>query len=96
MNEITIDVLRGLLRENVVEVRFTKADGSIRTMLATTNPMYIPNYDPEAKVNNPYSDEVLKVIDTEISAWRSFRFDSVKDFFVTNMPVLKEYDEVAA
>lgn len=96
MENMTIEQMRELLRTNVVEVHFTKADGSTRVMLASTNPMYIPDYDPEAEPNNPWSDEVLRVMDTELGEWRSFRLDSVQNFFVTNMPVLQEYVEVVA
>ena len=96
MVEHTIEVMRELLRENVLEIEFEKADGSRRKMIATTNPMYIPDYDPTAKPNNPWSDEVLRAIDVELGEWRSFRFDSLRTFAITDKPVLRESPEVLA
>ena len=66
-----------------VEVTFTKADGSERVMLCTTNPRTIQEYYTEEKkterviADNP---DVCKVFDLDKKAWRSFRLDSVKSY----------------
>lgn len=72
------DKLRELLRENVLEIAFRKADDTLRIMQASTNPIYIPNYDPEAPASTNTNEDVVRVIDTELGAWRSIRFDSIE------------------
>lgn len=77
---MNIEQLRELLRTDIVTVIFTKKDGSKREMICTTIQDYLP------KIGNPCSEIVLipretgivTVWDLEQSAWRSFRFDSVK------------------
>jgi hypothetical protein len=67
------------LRARVVTVNFTKADGTNRTMNCTLLADYLPDtsYDnneiDESESNA--SLETVAVWDTDISAWRSFRFD---------------------
>lgn len=72
--------LRGLLKERVVEITFTKKDGSERVMKCTLSENLIPqaeNSSDTAK-NRKTSDEALPVYDLEAEGWRSFRWDSVK------------------
>ena len=71
--------LTELLRTGVVEVKFTKVDGTERVMRCTLQPQYLPeSIEKEGvKVRNP---DVQSVWDIDINAWRSFRFDSVKEF----------------
>ena len=71
--------LTELLRSNVIEVKFTKVDGTERVMRCTLQPQYLPeSIEKEGvKVRNP---DVQSVWDIDINAWRSFRFDSVKEF----------------
>ncbi len=102
MKGYSIEQLRDLLTENVLEVVFEKKNGEQRRMLASTNALYIPE-QPKNMIRNPYIDrpsdaEVLTVVDTEIEdgvRWRAIRFDSIKTFFVTDLPVLEfTVDEV--
>ena len=71
--------LTELLRTGIVEVKFTKVDGTERVMRCTLQPQYLPeSIEKEGvKVRNP---DVQSVWDIDINAWRSFRFDSVKEF----------------
>ena len=71
--------LTELLRSGIVEVTFTKVDGTERVMRCTLQPQYLPeSIEKEGvKVRNP---DVQSVWDIDINAWRSFRFDSVKEF----------------
>lgn len=76
------EVLHG---ENPVSVKFTKKDGSDRTMLCTLNEQKIP-FDKLPKVKEPTEEtptvasvvEAVRVFDVEKQEWRSFRFDSIK------------------
>ena len=77
------DWLRGLLRSEIVTVIFVKKDGSERIMKCTLSESQIPTENQPKGTNRAHSDESLAVFDLEKSAWRSFRFDSVKNIEFT-------------
>lgn len=76
------DYLIEQLQNGVVEVDFTKADGTDRTMRCTLKADLVPKIEkklidttkPE-RVPNPH---VIPVYDLDNSGWRSFRIDSIK------------------
>jgi hypothetical protein len=73
--------LRSHLAFGTVTVIFTKKDGTERVMKCTTNATYIMFKDPavlESKKDRKVNDDVMPVYDMESSAWKSFRWDSVK------------------
>ena len=72
------DWLITLLRERSVEILFTKKDGSDRLMKCTLQEDKIPAENAPKGVERAKNDEVLAVFDVEKSAWRSFRWDSIK------------------
>lgn len=76
------ETLKELLKSNVVEVKFTKLDGNIRTMLCTLQETLLPEVTTSGtkKVN----DEVLSVWDIDNSGWRSFRFENVITYGIKN------------
>jgi len=68
--------LKKLLETEIVTIKFTKRDGSIREMKATRRPDLIASVkNTETKVN----ENILKITDTEIKEWRSIRFDSIME-----------------
>ena len=71
--------LTNLLKEYVIEVTFTKKDGTERVMNCTLHEDYLPETTGSGKAANP---DVLSVFDTEVEDWRSFRWDSVKSIKV--------------
>ena len=73
--------LKGHLAFGPVTVTFTKKDGTERVMKCTTNPTYIMFKDPailESKKERKVNEDVMPVYDMESSAWKSFRWDSIK------------------
>jgi hypothetical protein len=74
------------LRTKVVEVDFTKRDGSKRTMKCTLRVDMLPPPEkpvidltkPERK-DNP---EVIAAYDLESKGWRSFRLDSIESITI--------------
>ena len=79
--------MKGVLHDEHVKdlcVVFTKKDGSEREMQCTLVESRIPQdkqpkSDTEgAKAVGQASDEALRVFDTAIGEWRSFRWDSIK------------------
>jgi hypothetical protein len=70
--------LKGVLREGVTEIIFTKKDGTERLLLATLAESEIPaEFVPKGE-SKTKSVEALAVFDVESQGWRSFRWDSVK------------------
>jgi len=76
--------IRQSLLTNIIEVTFTKKDGTDRVMLCTLNKEYLPEQkDLEEEISKRNkSDEVIAVWDVENNGWRSFRWDSVKGYKV--------------
>ena len=81
---ITKEKLLEELRENVVEVTFTKANGEERTLICTHRPDLLPditekNFDKEKKeakkVKTP--GHQIRVYDLEAGQWKSFIFDNL-------------------
>ena len=72
------DFIVGLLKNNVCDVKFTKVDGSPRTMKCTLREELIP---PKEKNPVPAGTfeaiKSVRVFDLEKQEWRSFRVDSV-------------------
>jgi hypothetical protein len=71
------DELKANLRNQDAKVTFTKVDGTERVMRCTLRDDALPV--SESTTTTSRSPDVLSVWDLDKSAWRSFRFDSVKD-----------------
>lgn len=72
--------LMQLLKEGVVTVKFTKKDGSLRTMRCTLNNKQIPSSKHPKGTGKAPGPGILPVYDVEKNDWRSFRLDSVQSF----------------
>lgn len=74
--------LKGHLSYGPVTVVFNKKDGSERTMECTTSFELVPKVEvkesTEIKKEKKKNDEVMPVYDLEAKAWKSFRWDSIK------------------
>lgn len=68
--------LLDLLRNNRLEVTFTKADGTERVLRGTLLENYLPTYEQTGEITRVR--ETVSVWDLEKEAWRSFRPESVK------------------
>jgi len=98
MKGYTIDQVRAFLHNHVLDIQFKKKDGTLRNMLATTNPLYLPepvveteDEAPKKKRNPPKT--IVTCFDVEAKAWRSFRFSNLKSVAVTDMPVFEFTEE---
>lgn len=67
--------LVGLLEKNIVEVTFTKKDGTERIMKCTLKEDYLPEIVGSERKKN---EDALAVFDLDMEDWRSFRWDSIK------------------
>ena len=74
--------LKGHLAFGPVTVTFTKKDGTERVMECTTNPTLVPAVEivegTEPKKERKVNEEIMPVYDLESKAWKSFRWDSIK------------------
>lgn len=88
--------LKGCLSFGPVKVTFTKKDGTERVMECTTAPSLVPqevqvhvtNTDnpidfPAIKREKKVNEDVMPVFDLGVKAWRSFRWDAVKEVSLT-------------
>ena len=67
--------LAGMLEQSVVEVTFTKKDGTERVMNCTLLEDYLPE---TTGAGRSAGSDALAVFDVDADGWRSFRWDSVK------------------
>lgn len=74
--------VKNLLRENKCSITFEKVNGDIRKMLCTLNSTFIPKEEVEAgeKRSKIENQDVLPVYDLDVNGWRSFRWNSLKEF----------------
>lgn len=74
--------LRDALQHESVRVRFTKADGSKRTMNCTTDINAIPDEFLNVASDKPLrvDPKLYKVFDLDKQAWRSFREERIIDW----------------
>jgi hypothetical protein len=70
------DQIRQDLLEGVVEVVFTKADGSTRTMRCTKQEGKYPQ--PEAGKERKENADICVVWDVDVQDWRTFRWDRLQ------------------
>jgi hypothetical protein len=75
--------LKSHLAYGETTVVFTKKDGTERVMKCTTNPELVPAVEivesTEPKKEKKVNEEVMPVYDLEAKAWKSFRWDSIKE-----------------
>jgi hypothetical protein len=67
--------LAGILEQSIVEVTFTKKDGTERVMNCTLLEDYLPE---TTGVGSSAGSDALAVYDVDADGWRSFRWDSIK------------------
>ena len=77
------DWLIGLLRSEIVELTFTKKDGTERIMKCTLAEQKIPAENVPKGTDRAKSDEAVAVFDLENNGWRSFRWDSLTNIEFT-------------
>lgn len=66
------------LHDKIINVKFTKSNGEIRSMNCTMNLDIIPPSEwPTSDFNPAVGKDSLRVFDTDISEWRAFVYDRV-------------------
>jgi hypothetical protein len=75
--------LIGVLKEQPVDLKFEKKDGSVRKMKATLKSDMVVEYEKKTDKEKVVNEEVLAVFDLDKNEWRSFRLDSLKEIHFT-------------
>ena len=73
---ITREELSLVLKDKIIEVEFTKKDGTNRILQCTLIPSYLPP-PSETSSGRAACSAVMSVWGIKENAWRSFRLDSV-------------------
>jgi hypothetical protein len=73
----SFDEIYEKLKHNVVNVTFTKVDGSTRNMRCTLKDTFLPEQFRGKGTVLTEGSNVLRVFDLDLNEWRSFRVDSV-------------------
>ena len=79
---MTNDEMKDSLHKGVCKVVFTKKNGDERIMHCTLQESMLPeqiDIEEQIQKKKPNPD-VLAVWDVEAKGWRSFRWDTIKDF----------------
>ena len=80
----TKEDIRDLASKNVVEVTFTKVDGTVRVMRCSLQEKYLPPLMNDSETTSKDNPNVLAVFDIVSAGWRSFRIDNVSNVEVVN------------
>lgn len=70
-----------LLQRSILQVTFTKKDGTARVMNCTLQSSVVPNLGSvvnEEKAPKKKNDAVCPVWDVDENAWRAFRYDAIQ------------------
>ena len=80
------DFMHDLLKENQVQIEFTKADGSHRSMTCTLNESLGAKLVNKLAIEKPEiadKKEICVVWDCNADGWRSFRWDRLRKIAFT-------------
>lgn len=82
MDDLAKQAMLENLHETICRVIFTKSNGEERVMYCTLNESMIPTgaETAETKKTKKENFDVQPVYDVKAPGWRSFRWDSIKEF----------------
>lgn len=71
--------ITSVLSNGIHNVKFTKVDGTERTMPCTLDPAILPVVEvtEEKKISRKINPDTMRVYVTDINEWRSFRIENV-------------------
>jgi len=81
MQTISKTNLINMLHSGIVNVKFTKTDGSERVMKCTLVESIVKPYEKKTEKEKATNDNTISVWDVEKDSWRSFRLDSVLEIY---------------
>ena len=72
--------LKGVLATTPATITFTKVDGTERWLHCTLHPEHVPLVENKEAPQRKLSGTTQSVWDIDAQGWRSFRWDSVREF----------------
>ena len=91
-NNMDRNVIQQALKENVVEVTFTKINGDERVMTCTLDSKLLPPATKDDAMSQKkvreLNEEVLSVWDVNAQGWRSFRVANVTRWTLVHYPAV--------
>ena len=73
--------IKNMLNTGIINVKFTKNDGSERLMKCTLIKEIVKEYEKKTERTRTISEDILSVWDVEKDGWRSFRYDSIIEIY---------------
>jgi WYL_2, Sm-like SH3 beta-barrel fold len=70
-----------MLQSGIVNVKFTKVDGTERVMKCTLAEGIAIPYEKTTDKEKKANTNIISVWDVEKESWRSFRYDSIIDIY---------------
>ena len=81
MQTLSKSNILNMLQSGIVNVKFTKADGSERLMKCTLAEGIVVPHEKKTDREKTVNDNIMSVWDVEKNGWRSFRLDSVLEIY---------------
>jgi hypothetical protein len=79
-NNTVRSILNKQLRKSILEINFTKRDGTERVMKCTLKSDMLPKQNEESKRKILTNPDLFRVWDVESEGWRSFGLDQVNNY----------------
>ena len=75
--ELSKTNIMNMLKNNIVNVKFTKTDGSERDMKCTLMEAFIKPHEKKTDREKKVNEDIVSVWDVDKEGWCSFRYDSI-------------------
>lgn len=75
--ELSKTNVMNMLHSGIVNIKFTKTDGSERDMKCTLMDAFIKPHEKKTDREKKLNENIISVWDVDKEGWRSFRFDSI-------------------
>lgn len=69
--------IMNMLKSGIVNIRFTKVDGTERVMKCTLAEGIVKSHEKTTDREKKTNENICSVWDVDKEAWRSFRYDSI-------------------
>jgi hypothetical protein len=75
--ELSKTNIMNMLHKGIVNVKFTKTDGTERDMKCTLMSEIVKPHEKKTEREKKVNEDIISVWDIEKEGWRSFRYDSI-------------------
>ena len=79
--ELSKSNIMNMLHSGIVNIKFTKVDGSERVMKCTLAEGIVKPHEKKTDREKKVNENIVSVWDVEKEGWRSFRYDSILEIY---------------